>query len=101
MYLAMNRFQVAPGQDDAFEAAWRSRESYLDGVPGFVSFWLLRGPGGDFISCSRWESEAAFRAWTESEAFRKAHSQARLPSGVILGPPRFTGYDVVLSQGEP
>ena len=99
MYIAMNRFQISAGQEDTFEAAWRQRESYLDTVPGFISFWLLRGPDGDFISCSRWESKAAFQAWTESEAFRRAHSQARLPAGVVTGPPRFTGYDVVLSQG--
>jgi len=30
MYLAMNRFKIAPGFEDAFDAIWRNRKSYLD-----------------------------------------------------------------------
>ena len=43
MFIAMNRFQVASGKDDDFERIWREREAYLDAVPGFVRFALLRG----------------------------------------------------------
>jgi len=43
-----------------------------------------------------WRDEAAFRAWTESEAFQKAHRQGRSTAGTILGPPRFVGWQVVL-----
>ena len=100
MYFAMNRFRVTKGNEAVFEEAWRRRESYLDGVPGFLAFYLLRGPEGEFISCSKWESEVAFLGWTESEAFRKAHGQARMPEGVLEGPPRLTCYEVVLSQGD-
>ena len=90
MYIAMNRFQIAPGQEDAFEEAWRRRESHLDGVPGFLSFWLLRGPEGDFISCSRWESEAAFNAFVASDAFKKVTSWGK--QNILAGPPRHTTY---------
>jgi heme-degrading monooxygenase HmoA len=99
MYFAMNRFRVAPGREADFERAWRERESYLDEVDGFVRFQLLRGEaapeGTTFISCSEWRSAEAFAAWTRSEAFAKAHRQARTPEGVLLGPPRFEGYGVV------
>ena len=44
MFIAMNRFQVVKGQEEAFEKLWTSRDTYLDGVPGFVEFNLLRGP---------------------------------------------------------
>jgi heme-degrading monooxygenase HmoA len=100
MFIAMNRFRVARGREGAFEELWRKRESYLDGVPGFREFHLLRGPsdgeGTLYASHSVWESRAAFEAWTESEAFRRAHAQARAPEGTVLGPPCFEGFEVVL-----
>ena len=99
MYIAMNRFRVAAGREAEFEDVWRDRESYLDEVGGFREFHLLRGADGDeftlFVSHSIWESQAAFRAWTESEAFAKAHRQARTPPGVLLGHPDFEGFEVV------
>ena len=100
MYIAMNRFRIAPGREGDFEQLWRDRESHLDEVPGFKEFHLLRGPTTEectlFASHSVWESEAAFLAWTESDAFRKAHAQARAPEGTYLGHPQFEGFRVVL-----
>jgi heme-degrading monooxygenase HmoA len=100
MYIAMNNFRVQAGRGAEFEDAWRKRESYLDSVPGFVNFHLLRGPTEDdgtltYASHTEWESESAFTAWTESEAFRKAHAGARTTSGFLVGPPRFVGWQVV------
>jgi len=42
MFIAMNRFNVRNGREADFEEQWRSRETYLKGVPGFVAFALLR-----------------------------------------------------------
>lgn len=95
MFIAMNRFRVQPGRGGDFETLWRERDTYLTEVPGFVRFHLLKGEDDTYISHSTWESEAAFEAWTESEAFRKAHGR-RLPEGVLAGPPQFAGYTVVL-----
>lgn len=97
MYIAMNRFTVAEGRGAEFETAWRERDSHLSGVPGFMNFRLLKGEEGEYISHSTWESVEAFAAWTESEAFVRAHGK-RLPEGVLAGPPRFSGYQVVLEQ---
>ena len=99
MYVAMNHFRVAAENAAAFEQGWRERESFLTGVPGFVTFYLLRGtPEGDgtvpFASHTTWESEAAFTAWTQSDAFRRAHGQSRAGS-LTLGPPRFAGWTSV------
>ena len=44
MFIAMNRFSVRPGEEQAFEKVWLERDSHLAGVPGFVTFHLLRGP---------------------------------------------------------
>ena len=80
MFIAMNRFKIAPGFGDGFERVWRERESYLSDVPGFRSFHLLRGPGAQdhvlYASHTVWESRADFDAWTRSEHFRAAHRDA-------------------------
>lgn len=102
MYIAMNRFSIAPGMEKGFEELWARRESSLDQVPGFLDFKLLRGPVDDtralYVSHTTWESRADFEAWTCSEAFRKAHRQARAPEGTYLGHPEFEGFEVLLEQ---
>ena len=98
----MNRFRIARGREDDFESLWRQRESQLAGVEGFREFSLLRGPADDeatlYASHTVWASRDAFEAWTESEAFRKAHAQARTPAGVLQGPPRLQLYEAVIEQ---
>ncbi len=105
MFIAMNRFQIAAGFEEGFETVWRQRDSYLEDVPGFVSFALLKGPSGEaadgaaftlYSSHTVWESEAAFTAWTESESFRKAHAQASAPKGTYLGHPNLELFEQVL-----
>ena len=100
MFIAMNRFRIAVGHESVFEELWRRRDSQLEGVSGFREFHLLRGPTDDeatlFASHSVWDSRQDFEAWTESEAFRKAHAQARAPEGTYLGHPEFEGFEVVL-----
>ena len=96
-FIAMNHFSVDPERGAEFEEHWRKRESFLAEVPGFVGFALLRGDEpGSYISHSSWESRQAFEAWTESEAFRRAHTQARTPQGVLQGPPRVCLYEAVI-----
>lgn len=99
MYIAMNRFQVALGNEEAFEKVWTSRETFLAGVPGFVEFHLLRGPALEdhtlFSSHTVWRSRADFEAWTKSEAFRNAHRNAGDNKPLYNGPPRFEGFEVV------
>ncbi|HMM44185.1 MAG TPA: antibiotic biosynthesis monooxygenase [Candidatus Macondimonas sp.] len=101
MYIAMNRFRIVRGQEAAFETLWRERDSHLTGVPGFRSFRLLRGSSEEdhtlYASHSLWDSQAAFEAWTHSEAFRAAHANAGGANRALyLGPPRFEGFEVVL-----
>ncbi len=99
-YIAMNRFRVAPGREAEFVEVWRSRESYLDEVPGFRRFRLLQGEPGEqatiFVSHSEWDSRAAFESWTNSEAFTKAHRRGRTPEGLVLAHPEFEGYEVAI-----
>jgi heme-degrading monooxygenase HmoA len=103
MYIAMNRFKVAPGKEATFEHVWTSRDSHLRGLPGFIEFHLLRGPARDdhvlYSSHTIWSDRAAFEAWTCSDAFRAAHADAgklREQHGPLyIGPPEFEGFEVV------
>ena len=101
MYIAMNHFRVDPDQTTAFEHAWRDRNSFLNEVPGFEQFHLLKGPveedgSASYASHTVWADEQSFRAWTQSEAFRKAHAQGGKTSSYLKGPPRFVGWQGVL-----
>ena len=98
MYIAMNRFRVKKGSEDAFEEVWLNREIHLDRVPGFVEFHLLKGPEHDeytlFSSHTVWASRTAFEAWTKSEAFRAAHKGAGDNKPLYLDHPQFEGFEV-------
>lgn len=100
MFIAMNRFKIALGAEEGFEKVWRERESYLDQVPGFKKFNLLRGPTNDdhvlYASHSEWESKEAFEAWTQSDNFRRAHAQRSAPKGTYLGHPDLELFEAVL-----
>ena len=100
MFIAMNRFKISIGSEEAFEAIWRNRDSHLDGVPGFKNFNLVRGATYEdhtlYASHSTWDSEADFINWTKSEAFRLAHKGAGDNKGIYLGHPVFEGFNVVL-----
>lgn len=105
MYIAMNRFKVAKGQEDAFEQVWRSRQSFLSELPGFISFHLLRGATNDdhtlIASHTTWETKADFEYWTKSDQFKKAHSRADDPNRAplpLLGHPQFEGFETVISE---
>ena len=101
MYIAMNRFKIKPGSEQAFIDIWKTRDTYLDSVPGFKEFNLLQGSSNDeftlFASHSIWDSRQAFIGWTESEQFRKAHAGAGGKSkDIYLGPPQFEGFESVV-----
>ena len=100
MYIAMNRFRITLGREKDFEDLWQKRDSYLDGVIGFREFHLLKGPSDEemtlYASHTVWDSQKAFKDWTNSEAFRAAHAQARAPQGTYLGHPVFEGFEVIL-----
>ncbi|WP_180900837.1 antibiotic biosynthesis monooxygenase family protein [Martelella soudanensis] len=101
MYIAMNRFKVATGSEEAFEAIWKGRDSRLAELSGFISFHLLKGRqfADDgytlYVSHTMWESEEAFTDWTRSEQFRDAHRNAGERKAEYLGPPVFEGFNAV------
>ncbi|PWE32340.1 antibiotic biosynthesis monooxygenase [Maritimibacter sp. 55A14] len=101
MFLTMNRFKVKSGREAEFETVWKTRDSHLQDVPGFVSFHLMKGePQADhtlYASHTFWTTRAAFEAWTRSEAFRAAHKDAKPQGDLYLGPPELEVFDEVQS----
>lgn len=99
MYLTMNRFKVKLGKEEDFEAVWTGRDSHLRRVKGFKAFHLLKGPEMDgyrlYASHTAWESEAHFKEWTKSEAFRMAHRSAGDTGEMYLGPPLLECFESV------
>ena len=99
MFVAMNRFRIAPGSEADFEEVWRGRANRLGEMKGYVSFHLLRGPSDEthtlYASHTVWRSFADFEAWTRSEAFRAAHRDAGGNKPLYLGHPSFEGFEVL------
>ncbi|WP_159586000.1 antibiotic biosynthesis monooxygenase family protein [Chelativorans xinjiangense] len=101
MFIAMNRFKVLEGSEEAFEEVWKNRDSSLKEMPGFVEFRLLLGPNNAeegytlYASHTIWRSHEDFVAWTKSENFRNAHKNAGQNKGLYKGPPMFEGFSVV------
>lgn len=99
MYIAMNRFKVMKGNEADFEAAWKSRDSHLQQMTGFIEFHLLRGPEHDdhtlYASHTVWASYEDFEGWTKSDAFRATHKGAGDRKPLFIGHPQFEGFNVV------
>ena len=101
MFIAMNRFKIVAGHEEAFEAIWKNRETSLGEMPGFKEFKLLRGDTVTdegytlFASHTIWESYEDFVAWTKSQNFRDAHKNAGKGKTIYLGHPQFEGFSVV------
>jgi heme-degrading monooxygenase HmoA len=106
MFIAMNRFRVKKGSEQAFEQVWLNRDSQLNTVPGFVEFHLLKGPEHEdftlYASHTVWRSMSAFEAWTKSEAFRAAHKDAGQNKPLYIDHPQFEGFEVrqTVSRGK-
>ncbi len=110
MFIAMNSFQVKADQADAFVQVWRERESFLSEFSGFVGFQLLRSKPSEptegselpssvtFVSHSTWLNESDFLEWVNSDHMKKAHSGKSKTTGMVLGPPRFQGFEVMMNQ---
>lgn len=95
MIVVTNRIAVAAGQEAAFEDRFRNRAGLVEGRPGFRGFQLLRPVQGEcYQVMTSWETEADFRAWTESAEFQEAHRQ-RPPRELFAGPSALEIHEVI------
>lgn len=100
MIVTCNRIPVNPEHAAAFEERFSDRASLVDGMPGFISFQLLRpqNEGDPYVVMTFWESDAHFKAWTESAEFKEGHARSgRLPPETFAGHPKLEIFDVIQS----
>lgn len=104
MYIAMNRFSILKGSEADFEDGWKNRQSRLKELTGFIDFQLLRCDTQDddkttlYASHAVWQNKQDFINWTKSEQFKDAHKNAGERKALFAGPPRFEGFEVVISD---
>jgi heme-degrading monooxygenase HmoA len=95
MLVVTNRIAVAKGQEAAFEKRFEGRAGLVETRPGCRGFQLLRPiQGGYYMVMTWWDSEADFKAWTESPEFREAHRN-RPPAELFAGPNVFEMHEVI------
>jgi len=104
MIAVANRIFVNPAFHEAFEERFRSRAGLVDTMPGFLFNQLLRPAkeGDPYVVLTYWERYEDFRAWTQSEAFRKGHARSgTLPKAAFDKPNKLEIHQVVLDSREP
>jgi heme-degrading monooxygenase HmoA len=76
-FVAINVLTVPPERREMLEQRFASRAGEVDKTPGFQAFELLRPVEGEdrYFVYTRWDSQEAFKAWTESRAFEHGHAQ--------------------------
>lgn len=100
----INAITVPADRADELVARFALRAGAVEQADGFEEFQLLRPTDGrdTFLVYTRWRDEAAFEAWTQSQAFAHGH---RGEQGAGHGPaPLATGselwaFDVVQEAG--
>jgi heme oxygenase (mycobilin-producing) len=76
-FVAINALTVPAEMRDTLEQRFAARAGQVDQMPGFEAFELLRPVEGTdtYLVYTRWDSEASFRAWLESQAFEQGHAK--------------------------
>jgi heme-degrading monooxygenase HmoA len=69
----LGRFEVGPGNEDAFVAAWSEFASWASARPGAGTLRLVRDVrnAGRFLSFGQWDDADAVRAWKSSAEFKE------------------------------
>lgn len=86
MFVAISRFTLAKGMNEAVDAAFRNRPHLVDQAPGFVRMSVMKPVDRvhEYWLVTYWQQESDFRAWHRSEAYHASHSG--IPGGLKLLP---------------
>ena len=78
-FAAANRIRAnSPEALEKVLEAFRGRARLVEERPGFKGLLVLADRGKlEVLVLSLWESRDAFKAWVESEEFKRAHERAR------------------------
>lgn len=86
MYVVMNVLQVPEQGKAKMAELFAQSAEHMRRVPGCLEFQFLSSTTEDKqIVYTKWESQEAFKAWTESEAFQRAHSKERTGQSTATG----------------
>ncbi len=98
-YIALFSVEVEPGHESVFVERFQKRARFVDKAKGFCGLFVLQHQrdANKFVVMTLWQDEANFRAWVNSEEFRKGHGQGNLPVRQM----QLDGYKVVLSAPKP
>jgi heme-degrading monooxygenase HmoA len=85
-------YDVRPGCESAFEAAYRDLAAALRGVPGHVRSRLYRDVErpASYLIHSEWEDRESFTSFVHSEAFARLTDWGR--AEILAAPPRHRVY---------
>ncbi len=74
--------EVEQGQEQAFIERFQKRARLIDKAKGYKGMFVLQHTqaANKFLVVTLWEDEASFRAWVNSEEFRKAHAEGGVPT---------------------
>lgn len=101
MIVVTNRIPVTKGRETEFEQRFAGRAGLVEQRPGCRGFQLLRPITADaYLVMTWWDSEAHFKAWTESAEFREAHRH-RPPAELFAGPNVFEMHEVIQRVSMP
>jgi heme-degrading monooxygenase HmoA len=81
-YVVVNALTVPADQRETLEGRFAARKHAVDSAPGFQHFELLRPVAGtdQYLVYTRWDDEAAYRAWLDSQDFAAGHGGAQRPA---------------------
>lgn len=97
MLVVMVRIPVGSQEEgNRMEERFRNRAGLVDNMPGFVGFELLKGDS-EFISVTRWATQADLDRWMQSQANAQAHAAVPRPTGG--GHPQAEGVGQGQTQG--
>ncbi len=85
-FMALSRFVIANGMEDAVHRAFRERPHLVDNAKGFVRMEVLhpRERPEEIWLLTYWTDEQSYRAWHRGHDYHEAHEG--IPKGLKLVP---------------
>jgi heme oxygenase (mycobilin-producing) len=101
MIVVMVRIPIGSvDEGDRLEERFRNRMGAVDEQPGFLGFELLKGQH-EYVSVTRWASQADLDSWVGSQAHAQAHSHSRPQAPTTGGHPHADGSGEQRAGGPP
>ena len=76
-FVAINYISCKSDYRERFEELFGTRAHAIDRMPGFVDMAVLKPQttDGDYLIVSFWETQEAFKTWTQSPEFLEGHQR--------------------------